>query len=59
LEDEDFLDVSILLFDEKHGSQNHDDIGTFFLVRRRRWDIDCCFFLGDPIYDIDNKNVMA
>jgi hypothetical protein len=59
LEDEDFLGVPILSCDEKRGEQKHDDISRKFLVGKHRWDMDCWFFHGDPIYDTNNEILMA
>jgi hypothetical protein len=58
-EGEDVLGVLIPLCKEEHGSQEDEDLSTLFLIGRHRWDLDHCFFCGDPIYAMDSESMMG
>jgi hypothetical protein len=38
--------------EEEHGSEEDDNVDTFFVIGRHGWDVDQWFIYGDPIYDI-------
>jgi hypothetical protein len=40
-------------FDEKHDGLNIGNIDDLFHIERYKWDINCFYFDGDPINDID------
>lgn len=59
LVDEEIRDAFIVSCEEKGGNKDHDGIGTFYLIGRCKWEVDCWFIYGDLIYDTDSESLMV
>jgi hypothetical protein len=59
LKDEEFSDMLISSCEEEDDSHECESIDTLFHIEKHRWDRNCLYFDGDPIYDIDSETPRA
>jgi hypothetical protein len=56
LESEEFFEEPLDVVDFSCNEEHDDCMDDFIHIGRRRWDMSCFSFDGDPIYDIDDDS---